>query len=65
MPTGGTARFASSLGVHDFLKVMPVIDLDGKSEALVDAAAAIAKSEGLTAHVRSAKARKKNGDAGL
>lgn len=65
MPTGGTARFASSLGVHDFLKVMPVIELPGKSEALVDAAAAIASSEGLMAHARSANVRKQVGDAGL
>ncbi len=60
MPTGGNARYASPIGVHDFLKVTSVISL---SQELVDhigpAAAAIARAEGLTGHAESIEARLK------
>ncbi len=59
MPTGGTARFGSGLGIWSFLKVSPIIALDNNSaSSLTDAAALIARSEGLTAHAEAAEIRK-------
>jgi histidinol dehydrogenase len=58
MPTAGTARYASSLGVHHFLKHVPVIRLSTASmTALGPAAAAIARAEGLTAHAKAIELR--------
>ena len=58
MPTGGTARYASSLGVHTFLKRVPVIGLPASVlKEIGPAAAAIARAEGLTAHARAAELR--------
>jgi histidinol dehydrogenase len=58
MPTMGTARFASPLGVQDFVKVTSVVAVDGKTlRALGPAAARIARAEGLTAHARSIELR--------
>ncbi len=58
MPTGGSAAFASPLGVHDFLKVTSVVKLD---QATVDdigpAAAAIARAEGLIGHAEAVESR--------
>lgn len=58
MPTGGSAVFASPLGVHDFLKVTSIVRLD---QAIVDevgpAAAVIARAEGLTGHARAIESR--------
>jgi histidinol dehydrogenase len=62
MPTGGSARFASSLGVHDFLKVTSIVSLDGSAlTELGPAAAAIARAEGLTAHARAIERRLEKG----
>jgi len=63
LPTGGTARFSSSLGVDDFLKLTSIISLsDEDVEALGPAASTIAAAEGLTAHARAAELRlKKDG----
>lgn len=58
LPTSGTARFASALGVHDFIKATQYIYYDEK--ALAAAASDIerfAESEGLTAHARSVARR--------
>ena len=58
MPTSGTARFNSGVGVHTFMKVMPVIALeDAESRRLSEAAAVIARAEGLTAHAEAAEIR--------
>ncbi len=58
MPTSGTARFNSGVGVHTFTKVMPVIALaDEESSRLSEAAAVIARAEGLTAHAEAAEIR--------
>ena len=58
MPTGGTARFSSALGVHQFLKTMPVIGLKAEGfEEMARAVSVIARSEGLTAHARAAEIR--------
>ncbi len=58
MPTGATARFASSLGVHAFLKYVPVIALPSAAlREIGPAAAAIARAEGLGGHARAAAMR--------
>ena len=62
MPTGGSARFASALGVHDFLKVTSIVSLDdGALAELGPPAAAIARAEGLTAHARAIERRLEGG----
>ena len=58
MPTGGTARFNSALGVHQFLKVTSVIGLDDAAfRALGEDAARLAEAEGLEGHARAARLR--------
>ncbi len=61
LPTGGTARFSSPLGVYDFQKRSSVIyfSADGASEA-GQTASILARGEGLTAHARSAEYRIKD-----
>jgi histidinol dehydrogenase len=58
LPTSGTARFSSPLGVYDFQKRSSLIGCshDGASE-LGKTASALAHGEGLTAHARSAEYR--------
>ena len=51
MPTGGTARFSSALGVHQFLRTMPVVGLSPEDfRGLGNAAVQMADAEGLTGH---------------
>ncbi len=58
MPTLGTARFASPLGVHDFLKSTSVVAVDEATlRAIGPASARIARAEGFTAHARSIELR--------
>ena len=58
MPTGGTARFSSALSVHQFLKTMPVIGLKPEEYGgLAEAAAVIARAEGLTGHAMAVEVR--------
>ena len=58
MPTAGTARFASGLGVHSFLRHVPVVALgDEKSSELGRIASIIGRAEGLTAHAEAAEVR--------
>ena len=58
MPTAGTARFSSGLGVHSFVKVSPIIALgDDVPPELTRAASAIARAEGFTAHAEAAEIR--------
>lgn len=58
MPTGATARFASSLGVHTFLKHVPVVSLSLATLREVGPhAVSIAYAEGLSAHARAAQIR--------
>jgi histidinol dehydrogenase len=62
MPTVGTARFASPLGVHDFLKSTSVVAVDRRTlAALGPATAKIARAEGFTAHARSIELRIEDG----
>lgn len=58
MPTGATARFASSLGVHTFIKHVPVVGLSAETvREIGPAASALARAEGLTAHAHAAEMR--------
>ena len=58
LPTFGTARFASPLGVYDFQKRTSMIRCSPRgSERLGRLAVTLATGEGLTAHARSAGAR--------
>jgi histidinol dehydrogenase len=58
LPTGGSARFGSPLGVADFLKVSNIIALDEPAmRDLSQAAMVIAKSEGLDAHAQAIEKR--------
>lgn len=58
MPTAGTARFNSGLGVHSFVKVSPVVALGAeKSAAISKAASVLGRAEGLTAHAEAAEIR--------
>ena len=60
LPTGGSARFSSALGVPDFLKVTNIIALDGPAmQRLSQVAAVIAEAEGLDAHARAIERRTK------
>jgi len=59
LPTGGAARYASPLGVHDFRKRTSLIEYTAEAaERHADDIAALAACEGLDAHGRSALARK-------
>ena len=58
MPTGGTARFSSALSVHHFMRTMPVVGLKpAEYGELAEAAALIARAEGLTGHARAVEVR--------
>jgi histidinol dehydrogenase len=58
LPTGGSARFGSPLGVTDFLKVTNIIALDEPAmRELSQAAAVIARAEGLDAHAQAIEKR--------
>ena len=58
LPTSGTARFSSPLGVYDFQKRSSIIHCspEGASE-LGKVASVLARGEYLTAHARSAEYR--------
>ncbi len=59
LPTGGTARFFSPLGVYHFLKKSSVIYLSKEGfEKVADYAESIAKAEGLFAHYYAVRVRK-------
>lgn len=58
LPTSGTARFSSALGVYDFQKRSSVIHCSAAAaKALAGTTSVLARSEGLTAHARSAELR--------
>lgn len=60
LPTGGSARFSSPLGVADFLKVSNVVALDKSiMEELSGAAITMARAEGLDAHAQAIALRVK------
>jgi histidinol dehydrogenase len=58
LPTAGTARFSSPLGVYDFQKRSSLVELSrGGARALGPVAARLARGEGLEAHARAAEYR--------
>ena len=58
LPTYGTARFSSPLGVYDFRKRSSIIELsESGAQALARDSAVLAHGEGLQAHARSAEVR--------
>jgi histidinol dehydrogenase len=60
LPTSGTARFSSPLGVYDFQKRTSLIMCTPATAAKLGATASVlARGEGLTAHARSADYRSK------
>ncbi|MGQ0546033.1 MAG: histidinol dehydrogenase [Betaproteobacteria bacterium] len=61
LPTAGTARFASPLGVYDFQKRSSLIEISEKSaKALGRIATVLALGEGLPAHAEAARMRIEN-----
>ncbi len=58
LPTAGTARFSSPLGVYDFQKRSSLVELSrAGARALGPVAARLARGEGLVAHARAAEYR--------
>lgn len=63
MPTLGAARYASPLGVHDFIKVTSVVAVNIEQlHEMGPAAAKIARAEGFNAHARSIELRLHGGE---
>jgi histidinol dehydrogenase len=63
LPTSGTARFSSPLGVYDFQKRSSLIEVsEAGAQTLGPIAAELAYGEGLQAHARAAEMRLKAGD---
>lgn len=59
LPTSGTARFSSALGVYDFVKRTSLLRYEEAAFGRVaDSVAALAECEGLGGHARSALIRK-------
>jgi histidinol dehydrogenase len=62
LPTSGTARFSSPLGVYDFQKRSSIIEVSEQgAQTLGKIAAELAYGEGLQAHARAAEMRLKAG----
>jgi histidinol dehydrogenase len=60
LPTSGTARFSSPLGVYDFVKRSSLIEVsEAGAQVLGPIAAELAYGEGLQAHARAAEMRLK------
>jgi len=57
LPTGGAARFASSLSVRHFRRRMAEVHIGEAATALARAGAPIARAEGFTVHAASMEAR--------
>ncbi len=63
MPTLGAGRYASPLGVHDFIKVTSVVAVGiDRLREMGPAAAKIARAEGFIAHARSIELRLHGGE---
>lgn len=66
LPTSGTARFSSALGVYDFQKRSSIISCsEAAAKELAETASILANAEGLFAHARAAEIRKKISAAGF
>lgn len=60
LPTGGTAKFYSPLGVENFMKKTSIISFSNKAiNEIGEECALIANTEGLTAHEQSVRVRLK------
>lgn len=60
LPTGGTARFSSALGVYDFVKRTSILEFSpDELNSSADVIATLAKAEGLQAHANSVLIRTK------
>lgn len=58
LPTSGTARFASPLGLHDFLKITSLVRFSAAEfDAVADHIVTLAEVEGLDAHVNAIRVR--------
>ncbi|MDO8457825.1 MAG: histidinol dehydrogenase [Burkholderiaceae bacterium] len=58
LPTSGTARFSSPLGVYDFQKRSSLIEVsEAGAQSLGQIASVLARGEGLQAHARAAEMR--------
>lgn len=65
LPTSGTARFSSPLGVYDFQKRSSLIEVSEQgAQVLGRIAVTLAEGEGLPAHAEAARMRLKAGTAG-
>jgi histidinol dehydrogenase len=65
LPTSGTARFSSPLGVYDFVKRSSLIEVSAEgAQRLGPIAAELAYGEGLQAHARAAELRLSGPGAG-
>ena len=65
LPTEGTARFSSPLGVYDFVKRTSLVGCSPEAaRELGRTASVLARAEGLTAHARSAEYRVEAGEDG-
>ena len=63
LPTSGTARFSSPLGVYDFVKRSSLIEVSERgAQVLGPIAAELAHGEGLQAHARAAELRMQSGE---
>ncbi|HJX03823.1 MAG TPA: histidinol dehydrogenase [Dehalococcoidia bacterium] len=63
LPTGGTARFSSPLGIESFLKTINYVALNRREQnELGPAAARLANKEGLDAHANAIKVRLRQGE---
>jgi histidinol dehydrogenase len=63
LPTSGTARFSSPLGVYDFQKRSSIIEVSAAgAQVLGRIAAVLAHGEGLQAHARAAEMRLADGN---
>jgi len=63
LPTAGTARFSSPLGVYDFQKRSSLIEVSAAgAQTLGRIAAELAHGEGLQAHARAAELRLEAGE---
>jgi histidinol dehydrogenase len=60
LPTGTTARFASGVSVHTFLKRSGIVEYpDGLPAGAAEHVARLAEAEGLDAHAESARVRRR------
>ncbi|BAC12507.1 histidinol dehydrogenase [Oceanobacillus iheyensis] len=64
LPTNGTAKFSSPLGVYDFVKKTSLIQYSkNKLAEAADTIITLAEAEGLTAHANAIRIRKENDNA--